>query len=257
MSAAVRTFRGLVLIALIAAIAGCGGTGRSYRAGAPEPLEPEREADGVHHRVVRGQTLWRIARVYGVSIQAVMEANGIDDPTRIASGQRLFIPGADRVREVPPAPAPLPGEGSPDPEADTAPEPIPDPGAGAGDSGWLWPVSGPVTSGFGASRSHGRRRHMGIDVAVPRGTEVRAARSGTVRRTGRRSGYGLTVVIRHDEGFTTLYAHLSGIAVSPGERVGAGQPIGRTGRTGNANGAHLHFEIRHHGRHVDPRLFLP
>lgn len=237
----------LALLALgLALAAGCGGSARTFPpADAGEVREPV-PREGVHHVVRRGQTLWRIARVYGVPIDAIVRANGLGDATRIEVGQKLLIPGADRVLEVPPAPQPLPGPG----ETREAPPP---PSA----TDWSWPVSGPITSTFGAPRSHGQRRHLGIDIAAPRGTPVRAARNGRVVSTETRSGYGRTVVIEHDEGFSTLYAHLSRVTADNGRRVRAGDVIGRVGTTGNANGAHLHFEIRHRGRPVDPRLFLP
>jgi murein DD-endopeptidase MepM/ murein hydrolase activator NlpD len=243
----------LALVALVAlgAAAGCGGTGRRYPPTGPEQAEPI--GGEVYHLVEPGQTLWRIARVYGVPIEVVARANGLDDPTEIQVGQRLLIPGADRLRDVPPAPEPLPEPGDsapPGPKPEPAPEPL-------ADTEWGWPVSGPISSGFGAARAHGSRRHLGIDIAVPRGTEIRAARAGRVRSVGRRSGYGRTIVLEHADGFTSLYAHLSRIAVGSDERVRGGQLIGWTGRSGNANGAHLHFEIRHEGRPVDPRLFLP
>jgi murein DD-endopeptidase MepM/ murein hydrolase activator NlpD len=249
-----------LLLGLLAAsfLAGCTGATRSFPP--TTPRQTEEVGDGVYHLVRPGQTLWRIARVYGVPIEVVARANGLEDPTRIEVGQRLLIPGAARVREVPPAPEPLPGADEPGAPPGSQQPPVPgsepEPEAGL-DTDWRWPLSGPISSGFGAPRAHGSRRHLGIDIAAPRGTEIRAARGGRVRSAGRRSGYGRTVVLEHRGGFTSLYAHLSRIAVSSGQPVRAGQVIGWTGHSGNANGTHLHFEIRHEGRPVDPRLFLP
>jgi peptidoglycan hydrolase-like protein with peptidoglycan-binding domain len=117
-----------------------------------------------------------------------------------------------------------------------------------------WPVAGRVSSPFGP---RGDGFHPGIDIAARSGTPVRAARSGRVVFAGRDDGYGKVVVLRHGSGVTTWYAHLSGLAVRVGERVGLGRTVGRVGRTGNATGPHLHFEVRERGAAVDPRNGLP
>jgi len=93
--------------------------------------------------------------------------------------------------------------------------------------------------------------HKGVDLAAAYGTEVRAFDGGVVKSAGERSGYGLTVVVDHGDGRETLYAHLSSMAVAPGDPVAAGQPIARSGNSGRATGAHLHFEAREYGRPVD------
>lgn len=120
-----------------------------------------------------------------------------------------------------------------------------------------WPVSGSVTSGFGQRcGSSGCRMHSGIDISAPVGTPVGASAAGTVVGAGDQGAYGLTVVIDHGDGFATLYAHLSSISVSSGQRVGRGTVVGAVGTTGNATGPHLHFEIRYGGSPVDPMAYL-
>ncbi len=127
----------------------------------------------------------------------------------------------------------------------------------AGKGRFGWPVSGPVTSGFGQRcGSSGCRMHQGIDISAPVGTPVGASAAGTVVGAGSQGAYGLTVVIDHGDGFATLYAHLSSISVSPGQRVGQGTIVGAVGTTGNATGPHLHFEIRYRGSPVDPMAYL-
>jgi len=122
-------------------------------------------------------------------------------------------------------------------------------------AGLAWPARGPITSGFGLRRHplfgivH---RHQGVDIAAPWGTPVRAAAAGTVVYAGWFGGYGKLVVVDHGGGVATLYGHLSSIAVSPGDRVAAGDVLGRVGSTGYSTGPHLHFEIRVDGRPVDP-----
>jgi murein DD-endopeptidase MepM/ murein hydrolase activator NlpD len=118
-------------------------------------------------------------------------------------------------------------------------------------SGLIWPVSGPVTSGFGWRWG---RMHEGIDIAAPYGAAVVASANGTVIHAGWMGGYGNLVVIDHGGGLSTAYAHLSSIVA--GGSVGQGQTIGYIGCTGHCFGAHLHFEVRVNGSAVDPLGYL-
>lgn len=95
--------------------------------------------------------------------------------------------------------------------------------------------------------------HKGVDLAMPVGQDVPAARSGEVAFAGALPGYGLTVVVKHDDRTSTRYAHLSQILVEPGDGVGAGETIALSGATGRVTGPHLHFEVLEDGQPVDPR----
>jgi murein DD-endopeptidase MepM/ murein hydrolase activator NlpD len=107
------------------------------------------------------------------------------------------------------------------------------------------PVKGPLTQGRGASNiKYGAGHHTGLDFGVPKGTTVRAAGNGIVTRIGGEGAYGNSVHIRHPDGTTSLYGHLSGSGVKVGQKVKAGQAIARSGNTGRTTGAHLHFELR-------------
>lgn len=116
-----------------------------------------------------------------------------------------------------------------------------------------------VTSGF-AMRFHPIlkkwRAHKGIDYAAPRGTPIRTVGAGVVEFAGWQNGYGNAVEIRHGNGKSTFYAHMSRIAVRKGERVEQGENIGAVGTTGWSTGPHLHFEFRVNGNHQDPRKLL-
>jgi murein DD-endopeptidase MepM/ murein hydrolase activator NlpD len=125
------------------------------------------------------------------------------------------------------------------------------PPSGGGRLGW--PVSGPVTSGFGPRWG---RMHEGIDIAVPEGTPVRAAAAGTVIHAGWLGGYGNLVVVDHGGGLSTAYAHNSSFAAAVGQPVAAGQVIAYSGNTGNSSGPHVHFEVRVGGSAVDPLGYL-
>jgi murein DD-endopeptidase MepM/ murein hydrolase activator NlpD len=94
--------------------------------------------------------------------------------------------------------------------------------------------------------------HRGVDVYVPEGTPVLAMKDGDVIFAGAWGSYGLAVVVQHGGGVRSLYAHLSAVAVSAGQRVAGREVIGRSGSTGNATGPHLHFEVLRDGFAVDP-----
>jgi len=126
-------------------------------------------------------------------------------------------------------------------------------------AGLIWPVSGTVTSGFGGRNSPGgigSTDHEGLDIAVPEGTPVRAAASGTVIMASYNGGYGNYTCIDHGSGLSTCYAHQSAFAVSSGQSVDQGQVIGYSGNTGASTGPHLHFEVRINGVAQDPLGYL-
>ena len=116
-----------------------------------------------------------------------------------------------------------------------------------------WPVSGPVTSGFGIRWG---RMHEGIDIAVSSGTPVHSAAAGRIAYAGWMSGYGNLVVVHHGGGLATAYGHNTSVTVSVGQDVAAGQEIAISGSTGHSTGPHVHFEVRVNGTPVDPLGYL-
>lgn len=123
----------------------------------------------------------------------------------------------------------------------------------------LWPVSQTtraVSSVYGTPRGGGDF-HRGIDIRAPAGTPVIATGAGRVIVAGNGNGYGRYVVLDHENGMHTLYAHLQDFDVSPGDHVNRGQQIGRVGKSGNATGYHLHYEVHRGGQTVDPAAYLP
>lgn len=117
--------------------------------------------------------------------------------------------------------------------------------------GWPLPSGlAVVTSTFAEIR--GRRHHQGLDLAAPEGTPVLATADGLVTFANRSGASGRLVVIEHGGGWETRYAHLRRIQVERGQRVARGEEIGTVGHSGNASGAHLHYEVRHAGRPLDP-----
>jgi murein DD-endopeptidase MepM/ murein hydrolase activator NlpD len=121
------------------------------------------------------------------------------------------------------------------------------------------PVNGDVTSAFGWRRDPFTNRmkfHQGVDLRAAYGQEVQAASAGIVVFSGDQGGYGTSVVVEHQDGTRTRYAHLSATLVRKGDQVGAGEPVGRAGRSGRATGTHLHFEvIGRDGRRIEPQLW--
>jgi murein DD-endopeptidase MepM/ murein hydrolase activator NlpD len=138
---------------------------------------------------------------------------------------------------------------------------------GGGSGRFAWPERGPITQGFGCSELLGepydpncptRHTHLGLDIGCPFGTPIGAADAGIVSYVnyGWGGGYGNFVLMTHGNGFATLYAHLSSIAVAAGQPVRRGQVIGAEGSTGYSTGPHLHFEIRLNGAYQNPLSYL-
>ena len=198
----------------------------------------------VYHRVRPGETLYRISKAYGVSVERLATVNHLRDPSRIEVGQRLLIPGARRrlpVTLITPRAASArrrenrrPQDGSPK---------------------FAWPVaSGIVTSGFG---ERGHSFHDGIDISAPAGTPVLAAQDGNVIYSDVLRGYGNVIIVRHAGGFATVYAHNQSNRVHEHQHVRKGEVIGIVGDSGRTSGANLHFEVRQDNVACDPLEFLP
>ncbi len=123
---------------------------------------------------------------------------------------------------------------------------------------FIWPTSGTISSYFGSRTLYGvYDYHSGLDIAAPYGTNVVAADGGTVTFSGWKNSYGNMVIITHDNGTQTYYAHNSSLLVSSGQKVYRGQSIAKVGSTGNSTGNHLHFEVRIGGTAVNPLSYLP
>ena len=127
---------------------------------------------------------------------------------------------------------------------------------GQSSSGFIWPVSGPITSPFCEPRPW-EACHPGIDIGVPTGTPIHAVADGRVSIAGPEGGYGNYTCIDHGGGLSSCYAHQESIAVSVGQSVSQGQVIGISDCTGMCFGPHLHFEVRVNGQVVDPMGYLP
>jgi murein DD-endopeptidase MepM/ murein hydrolase activator NlpD len=187
----------------------------------------------VSHTVRAGETVYRIAHIYGVSPARLMAVNGLSDPRHLEAGQTLIIPlnhATTAMRFSPWSVA-------------------------RADRQFAWPITtGMVSSPFGIRNGI---MHDGIDIAGSTGTAVRAADDGTVIFAGHLHGYGNAVILQHSDGYVTVYGHNRRNLVRYGTHVIRGQEIAELGATGRATGPNLHFEVRFHGQPQNPLAYLP
>lgn len=118
------------------------------------------------------------------------------------------------------------------------------------------PVSGNITSRYGARESVRDHTHQGLDIAAKTGTPIKAVAEGTVTYSGSMGGYGNIIIIDHGNGIETYYGHCSKLYAKVGTTVTSGETIAAVGSTGNSTGSHLHFEIRQNGKYVNPQNYL-
>jgi len=190
-----------------------------------EGYNQEAAAEEIIYYVKKGESLWSISREYNVKLESIIAANSITDASKISTGQQLRIPNV--------------------------------PGARSNIGNFIWPVRGRITSPYGMRVISGRKDfHAGIDIGGPTGTNIVAAESGRVSYAGYMRGFGNVIVLSHDGGYSTVYGHNSVNLVKKGQYVKRGSVIGKVGRTGNATGPHLHFEIRLSGKPVNPLPYL-
>jgi len=195
--------------------------------------------DGFYHTVARGETLPALLRRHKVAREDFLRYN--PGFRRLKRASVVFVPSLEGTSPVRPRRLTVSHRGL-----------FEDIGRAAGDA-FRWPMSRhSVSSGFGPRGAH---YHPGIDITSPVGTPIRAARGGVVVSTGWEGAYGKMVEIDHGGGVHTRYAHASRINVTPGDRVDAGDVIANVGMTGRTTGPHLHYEVRIHGRAVNPRRF--
>lgn len=211
-------------------LGGCGGEPQTVDRPAQVPVRAV--AHGAVHVVRPGETLFAIARRYGLDHRDLARWNQLGDGSMIRVGQRLKLqPAAGSA-----------GAGAPAPQLAPAPQ-----------SGWHWPVAGEVLSRFGQSP----RTASGVLIGGRLGEPVLAAADGEVVYAGSGlTGYGQLVIVRHTMSWLSAYGHNEQLLVREGARVRAGEPIARMGEAPGRRAA-LHFEIRHEGEPVDPLLYLP
>jgi len=219
---------------MLLAIAGCSGTVSGPKV--PEPA--------IYHEVRSGETLYRIAKAYGISHSELARVNGINDMNHVVIGRKLLIPGASRslpVSVVTPERATM--------DAPAAAE------SRRGERLFIWPIwGGTVVSSFGP---RGQGFHDGIDIGAQPQTPIHAAADGSVIYTDSLPGYGNVVIIQHSGGYATVYAHNAENLVQTGDPVHQGQIVARVGTSRHSAVSTVHFEIRKDNVARNPIYFLP
>jgi murein DD-endopeptidase MepM/ murein hydrolase activator NlpD len=229
-----------------------------------------------------GDSIYGISRTYGVPVTELQRANGITDPRSVRIGTVLRVPGSTNGRsnggttiapiaeppaEVADAPQVIQSTHQPTvinrretqvaartDDVSTGTINPPPRSASSGDK-LRWPVHGKIITGFG-QRNDGTHND-GINLAVPQGTAVHVAESGSVAYAGSElKGYGNLILVRHDNGWVTAYAHNDQLLVKRGDKVQRGQVIAKAGRTGSVDQPQVHFELRQGSKPVDPVPFL-
>jgi murein DD-endopeptidase MepM/ murein hydrolase activator NlpD len=240
-------------------------------------LEPQRSAsqETGMHRVRAGETIYGIAKQHNVDAYTLINVNRLIPPFYLSEGQRLVIPQPGSgmasgavVAARPPASASGAASSPPEdareaPKQQAAREASPSPRTAAPltkmpqeAGGFIWPIEGRLLSEFGAKG--GGLYNDGINIAGRTGASVRAAESGVVAYAGNEvRGFGNMLLIKHDGGWVTAYAHNDALLVERGDRVKRGQVIARVGSTGSVDQPQLHFEIRKGKKAVDPLDHLP
>jgi len=195
---------------------------------------------GVVHTVKSGETVYSIATKYNVSAQSIVDFPfnefSNDETFALAIGQQVVVPDGE-----------MPAEVISSPRSNIANILTPNAGVVSATGNWIWPAAGRITQYYKAW-------HKGLDIANHDGGNILAADSGTVVVAGwpDNSGYGNRIMIDHGNGYQTLYAHLSKIAVKVGQTVKRGDTVGQMGSTGRSTGTHLHFEVRTSAGNRDP-----
>lgn len=227
------------------------------------------------HKVKSGETLWDIAHAHGLNIDSLIGANNISNMNNIKPGQEFkILPVKGIIYRVSPGEsiASISQKFNLKKETIMKDNDLKDASTlkidqklilrGAKpefsyqdrlDQKFMYPINTRITSYYGPRWG---RIHEGLDFAAPMGSPIRSVSSGRVVYSGWASGYGKVVIIQHQRGLKTLYAHNSKLLVRSGESVAKGEVISRSGNTGNSTGPHLHFEVQVNGRPENPLNYI-
>ncbi len=198
---------------------------------------PRKETSQTRYRVKSGESLWSIAQRHGMTIEALRSLNRLRSDV-LHAGQELIVYLEASPRNT----------GEKREPAQVRPAP-----AGTGQPVFSWPMRGKIVERFG-TKSTGLVQ--GISIAAGSENAVRSTAGGEVAYAGTLRGYGRMVIVRHGDGFHSIYAHLSNITVSKGQRVNAGNVLGQAGAIPGSVPAGVHFQLYKKGRAVDPMSFL-
>jgi len=217
----------VMLLSLLALLFSCATTGSMYKS-------EEKNSRGIWHRVQEGQTLWRIAKTYRVTLEEIKEANDIVDVVHVAKGTWILIPNADRVLYV---------QGN----VDTLHE------KGV-DLGFIWPLKGEIVNSFGKKENDFL---YGIDIKSTRNQDVVATLEGKVVLSGMIRGYGTTIIIEHENNYCSLYSKNIKSLVKEGQLIDKNSVIAKAGTVTSAISDVVHYELFYKGKPVNPLYYLP
>jgi LysM repeat protein len=211
------------------------------------------------HVIKRGDTLNKISRLYRKPVADIANANNIQLTTRLKVGDHLVIPSVTVNSEPGSFPAKISNHSATSLQSTTAQAKAKHPVKTAKETTALpmfqWPVQGRIIASFGSSLNG--VHNDGINLAVPEGTPVKAAEDGVVSYAGNGlAGDGNLILIRHSNGYSTVYAHAKELLVNRDDQIKRGQVIAHSGQTGNVNAPQLHFEVRKGVTPLDPMRFL-
>ena len=209
-------------------LAGCGTTQVETKA-APVITAASSAQKGVYHKVRKGETVWRIAKSYGIALEDLVKANQISNDSVLDEGKMLFVPGALKLIDIyiPPD----------DPNAQE----------------FIWPARGKIIKYFG--ERNGEKISGGIEIQTAEDQDIVASRKGEVVFSDYLTGYQYTVILDHKDGFYSVYGHNGKSLVEVGETVFKGQRVAQVGRFGPQTS--LYFEIRKNDKADNPLYYLP
>ena len=215
----------LIIILLGLAMGGCASAPYIKPVSVQAPTMP-----GIYHRVQKGQTLWKISKIYSIDLDELTRVNHITNNASVEAGQQIFIPNRTKA------------------QMQTVHY--------GNNEDFIWPLRGRVTGLYGQTINN--MLNKGINIEPTSSLDVRASRGGkVVFLSDHFSGLGKTIILDHGDGLFTVYARNSEVFVKPGDNVEKGFNIARAGASGRDRNTYLHFEVRRRHLPENPLYYLP
>ncbi|HQP91168.1 MAG TPA: LysM peptidoglycan-binding domain-containing M23 family metallopeptidase [Candidatus Omnitrophota bacterium] len=214
----------IIALFCVFALAGCASV-ESPSSSPATPQAVQIPKDAICHLVQKGQTLWRISKIYNVDIDDIARINRLPDDSSISTGQNLIIPSATKTNFT-----------------------------SQNYADFIWPVKGTVVTRFKQKNSGVLSK--GVDISTDSQADIVAAREGTVSFIGTLPGYGETLIIDHKDGLSSVYCGITSIQVKTGDTIEQGKTIAKAGQSPRSNASMIHFEIRKKHRPQNPLFYL-
>lgn len=261
-----KHFTAIMTVCLILLV-GCNHTGKNKnrtkplqekKKPFPNDVEVERILEdaikfktGIYYTIRRGDTIYSISKKYDIPQSSILNANQFVKATDLEPGTVIFLPGIEDIEErIVKIPVKKDTPPNNRPATDIKPGKV-------SKKGYIWPTRGTVVATYKSLLKTGKI-NKGINIKAPIGQAVFSAKSGKVIFVSQSMAtFGRVVIIRHSDGYWTMYAHLDEISVEPGKWIGQGKIIGRVGQSGQIDTPTLHFSILRNGENVNPVSYLP